>query len=162
MTYLSTNKTSIIARDILLIMEGVSVAVSWYTSLSFSTISDDFSQQFEGSFSYILAVMVGASQSPLMKIWTAMQCHCQKCRSLSCCFEVMDIGSKSVIILLLYLHEVTCISMDICITHLLVYGSLWFHPSIFLFEWLHRWVYGWDHVIWPQPGRCSSLLECQQ
>ena len=48
-------------------MEGVSVAVSWCAAVSFST-SLMTSAKVLWSFLYILAVMVGASQSPLTNI----------------------------------------------------------------------------------------------
>ena len=51
-------------------MEGVSGAVIWCVALSLST-SLMTSAKVWGSFSYILAAMVGASQSPLTKIQIA-------------------------------------------------------------------------------------------
>ena len=56
--------------DIILTMEGVSVAVNWCAALSFS-ISLMTSTKVWGSFSYILAVMVGASWRPLTKMQMA-------------------------------------------------------------------------------------------
>ena len=61
--------------------------------------------------------MVGASQSPFTKILIFCSVIV-KSISLTCSFEVMDIGSKSLIIFLLYLHEVRCVGMDIMFTEL--------------------------------------------
>ena len=76
----------------MLTVEEVSVAVSWCTALMFST-SLMTSAKVLGSFSYILAVMLGASQSPLTK---NADCHSVTVKSklLSHCFKVMDISSK--------------------------------------------------------------------
>ena len=49
---------------------------------------------------------------------------------LSCCFEAVDIGSKSFIIFLLYLHKAWCVSMNICITELQPKDALDFIPSL--------------------------------
>ena len=89
--------------DIILIVEGVNVAVSWCAALSFST-SLMTSVKIWGSFSYILAVMVVASTA----LNKDADCHSVIVKStlLSCCLQVMDIGSKSFIVLLLYLHKV--------------------------------------------------------
>ena len=56
--------------DIILTIDGVSMAVSWCAALSFST-SLITSAKVSESFSYILAVMVGESQSPLAKMQIA-------------------------------------------------------------------------------------------
>ena len=66
-------------------MEGVSVAVSWHTALSFSS-SLMTSDKVWGSFLHILAVMLGASQSPLTK---NVDCYSTIVKSalLSPCFE---------------------------------------------------------------------------
>ena len=63
----------------MLTVEGVSVAVSWCGALSSST-SQMTSANVLGSFSHILAMMVGTSQSPLSKMWIATlslsKAHC--------------------------------------------------------------------------------------
>ena len=50
--------------------------------------------------------------------------------SLSCCFEVMDIGSKSFIVLLLYLHKACSINVDVCIAEFQSKDALDFIPAL--------------------------------
>ena len=75
--------------------------VSLCAALSFLT-SLMTSAKVWGPISYILAVMAGASQSPLTK----MQIAAVSLSKANHCLEVMDIGSKSFIVFLLYLHKV--------------------------------------------------------
>ena len=60
----------LLSLDIILTVEGVSVAVSWCAALSFST-SLMTSARVWGSFSYILDAIVGASLRPLTKMQIA-------------------------------------------------------------------------------------------
>ena len=60
----------LLSPDIILIVEGVSVAVNWCAVLSFST-NLMTSARVWGSFPYILDVIVGASLRPLTKMWIA-------------------------------------------------------------------------------------------
>ena len=72
--------------------------------------------------------MVGASQIPLKIVD-----YCSvtvKSTSCSCCLEVMDIGSKSFIVLRLYLYKVGSISIYVCIAEFQSKDVLDFIPSL--------------------------------
>ena len=69
MTCPSTDK-HLSSPDMILTVEGVSVAVSWHAALSLST-SLMTSARVWGSFSYILDMIVGVLLRPLTKMWIA-------------------------------------------------------------------------------------------
>ena len=104
------------------------MAVNWCAALSSST-SLMTSSKVQGCFSYILAVIVGTYWKFL---GTDVDC-CNvifKSTLLSCCYDVMDIGSKSFTVLLLYLHKAGSISMDIYIAEFQSKDALDFNPAL--------------------------------
>ena len=82
--------------------------------INFYNQSDDFSQSLR-----ILFIYFSCNGVCILKSFNKnADCHSVTVKSalLSCCFGVVDIGSRSFIILLLYLNKAWSISMNICIT----------------------------------------------
>ena len=75
---------------------------------------------------------------------------------LSCCFEAVYIGSKSFIILLLYLHKAWCISVNIGITELQPKDVLDFIPAFSHLKGLMGEC-RLGCVNWPQLDVCCSV-----
>ena len=73
--------------------------------------------------------MVGASQIPLTKMQIAAV-SLSKVHHLPGVLKAMDIGSKSFIVLLLYLHKAGSRSMDVCIAEFQSKDALDFIPAL--------------------------------
>ena len=72
--------------------------------------------------------------------------------SLTCCTEVVDIGSESFITLLLHFHNALFVDMNICITELQPKDAFEFTPAFPCLKGLEDESVGLDV--------CGSLLKC--